>query len=479
MNRGENFTRQKQLAPQAAFCAVRVIFPVFFVVQPIKTAIPGKAVKARRFCERIRQCAKYFANSKKQVYREARIFPYGVEYSDWNQKFNAALQLAADALLGALRGPHQLRGAYLLDKGFRPAQVGVVLACANFGSCLLQPVLASYADRARRPVLPGLLTALAALSFCSFAAMQLLSPPLPVFAGLYLLGVLSFDVMVPLLNSLSVYYSLCNYTINYGIGRGIGSLAFSAAALAVGHIMEWAGADWMPRIELVLLVLFILVTLGYPKADGTPPAAGGRQKRRSGCSLGVFFLRYKWYNLSLLGVLFLAMFHAMTENYLIEIVRRLGGGSGSVGVALFVATLAEAPVLFCFSRIHGRFSSGTLLKVSGVMFTLKAVLFLAADSIPAIYCIEALQLVTYALLSPVQVYYARERVSPEDMVKGQSMATASYALGCALGNLTGGQLIGALGVTAMLAAGVAMAAAGTLILFLTLGRRDRLPEESA
>ena len=136
-------------------------------------------------------------------------------------------------------------------------------------------------------------------------------------------------------------------------------------------------------------------------------------------------------------------------------------------------------MLFCFSRIHGRFSSGTLLKVSGVMFTLKAVLFLAADSIPAIYCIEALQLVTYAPLSPVQVYYARERVSPEDMVKGQSMATASYALGCALGNLTGGQLIGALGVTAMLAAGVAMAAAGTLILFLTLGRRDRLPEESA
>ena len=376
-------------------------------------------------------------------------------------------------------GPISFAAAYLLDKGFRPAQVGVVLACANFGSCLLQPVLASYADRARRPVLPGLLTALAALSFCSFAAMQLLSPPLPVFAGLYLLGVLSFDVMVPLLNSLSVYYSLRNYTINYGIGRGIGSLAFSAAALAVGHIMEWAGADWMPRIELVLLVLFILVTLGYPKADGTPPAAGGRQKRRSGCSLGVFFLRYKWYNLSLLGVLFLAMFHAMTENYLIEIVRRLGGGSGSVGVALFVATLAEAPVLFCFSRIHGRFSSGTLLKVSGVMFTLKSVLFLAADSIPAIYCIEALQLVTYALLSPVQVYYARERVSPEDMVKGQSMAAASYALGCALGNLTGGQLIGALGVTAMLAAGVAMAAAGTLILFLTLGRRDRLPEESA
>ena len=148
-----------------------------------------------------------------------------------------------------------------------------------------------------------------------------------------------------------------------------------------------------------------------------------------------------------------------------------------MGVALFVATLAEAPVLFYFSRIHSRFSNSTLLKVSGVMFTLKAVLFMAANSIPDIYCIGALQFITYALLAPVQVYYAQERVAPEDMVKGQSMATASYALGCALGNLAGGQLIGSLGVMAMLSAGVGMAAAGTLILFLTLGRRDRLPEE--
>lgn len=179
-----------------------------------------------------------------------------------------------------------------------------------------------------------------------------------------------------------------------------------------------------------------------------------------------------------MGVLFLAMFHAMTENYLIEIVRRLGGDSGSVGVALFVATLTEAPVLFYFSRIHDRFSSNTLLKAAGVMFTLKAVLFMTAGSIPEIYCIEALQFITYALLSPVQVYYAQERVAPEDMVKGQSMATASYALGCALGNLSGGQLIDRLGVTAMLTAGVGMAALGTLILFLTLGRRDHLPEES-
>lgn len=372
-------------------------------------------------------------------------------------------------------GPVSFAAAYLLDKGFHASQVGIVLACANFFSCLLQPVLANFADRARRPVLPQLLAGLALLSFCSFGAILLLSPPLPLFALLYLTGVLSFDVMVPLMNAVSVYYNLRGCPINYGVGRGAGSLAFSSAALGIGYVMKLAGADWMPRIELVLLALFIAVTLGYPDVGGTAPGPEGGPERKS-CSLALFFSRYQWYSLSLLGVLFLAMFHAMTENYLIEIMRRLGGDSGSVGTALFIATLAEVPVLLSFDRIHGRFSSGTLLKASGVMFTLKAALLLTAGSVGAVCRIEVLQVVTYAFLSPVQMYYARERVAPEDMVKGQSAATASYALGCALGNLAGGQLIGYFSVTAMLAAGVAFAALGTAILFLTLGRRDRPAE---
>ena len=372
-------------------------------------------------------------------------------------------------------GPVSFAATYLLDKGFHASQVGIVLACSNFFSCLLQPVLANFADRAKRPVLPGLLTGLAALSFCCFAAILLFAPPPPIFAVLYLAGVLSFDVMIPLLNSTSIYYSLRKYPINYGIGRGIGSLAFSVASMGIGYIMELAGSDWMPRIELGLLALFILITLGYPKVDGVIPETAGKEaQKQESCSLIRFFSRYKWYNLSLLGVLFLAMFHAMTENYLIEIVRRLGGDSGSVGIALFVATVVEVPVLFCFDRIQSRISCSTILKISGLMFILKAVLFLAVGSVFGIYLIEVLQVVTYALLSPVQMYYARERVEPADMVKGQSMITASYALGCALGNLIGGQLIGYFSVVTMLIAGIVMAVLGTLTLFLTLGRRDRL-----
>ena len=80
---------------------------------------------------------------------------------------------------------------------------------------------------------------------------------------------------------------------------------------------------------------------------------------------------------------------------------------------------------------------------------------------------------SYAFLSPIQVYYANEKVAPQDMVKGQAFITASYTLGCATGNFIGGQLMQHFGISAILTSGVAMAAAGTLVLLLTVERKDR------
>ena len=59
------------------------------------------------------------------------------------------------------------------------------------------------------------------------------------------------------------------------------------------------------------------------------------------------------------------------------------------------------------------------------------------------------------------------------MVKGQACITAAYALGCALGNFAGGQLIHFFSVRVMLLAGVAMAAAGTAVLFFTVDKNDK------
>jgi len=359
--------------------------------------------------------------------------------------------------------------AFLLAKGFAASRVGVLLASGNLLSCALQPLLADRADRASGSILNRMMVGLTAVSMVCFGALLVLPVERWIFGLLYLLGVFTFDAMMPLMNAISVSYSQQGRYINYGLGRGIGSMAFSLAALIIGAAIARFGPDWMLRIVLVLMAANIAVILGYP-----PLEARRREEReqRDCCSLGAFFVRYKWYCVSLLGVMLLAMFHAMTENYLIRVMELLGGDSGSVGVALFIATLAEMPVLLWFDRVRRHIRENLLLKLAGLSFLLKALLLFVAPSVTAIYLIQILQATSYAFLSPTQLYYANRKVAQADMVKGQAFITASYTLGCAIGNFAGGQLLEFFSVAVMLSVGIGMAAAGTAVLFFTVDRGE-------
>lgn len=359
--------------------------------------------------------------------------------------------------------------AFLLQKGFAASTVGVLLASGNLLSCAFQPVLADRADRIGGNVLKWLTVGLTLVSALCFVSIQLLPLPAALFGVLYLLGVFAFDAMNPLMNALNVSYMTSGYTINYGLSRGLGSLAYAFAALGIGKVMARFGADWMIWISLGLLTVNAVMALSYPSLVTT---VSGEKKENDCCSIPVFFRRYKWYCVSLLGVMLLGMFHAMTENYLIEIVTPLGGDSGTVGVALFIATAIEAVVLVYFDKVRGKISDNWLLKLAGISFVLKAVLFLAASNVTTIYIIQLLQATSYTFLSPTQMYYANNKIRPADMVKGQAFITASYTLGCAAGNFTGGQLLSAFGVRALLLAGIVMAVAGALVFFLTVEKKD-------
>lgn len=375
------------------------------------------------------------------------------------------------AYWAAAAGVVSFATAFLLEKGFAASHIGILLACGNLLSCGTQPMLASVADRIGGNIVKWFIMGLTAVSMACFLSIMVLPFSGELYGLLYLLGVYSFDAMNPLLNAVSVAYNRAGFRINYGVGRGIGSFAYAVSALVIGKAMAGLGADWMIWISIALLAANVAATLGYPSmAEGMTKGA----KRTECCSVPVFFRRYKWYCVSLLGVMLLAMFHAMTENYLIEVVSPLGGDSGTVGIALFVATAIEMVVIVNFDWLRTKISDSWLLKFAGLSFLLKSVLFLLARNVIAIYGIQLLQATSYSFLSPTQLYYADAKVSPADMVKGQAFITAAYTLGCAIGNFTGGQLLDFFNVRVLLWAGVAMAAAGTAVFFLTVDKKDRV-----
>ena len=369
----------------------------------------------------------------------------------------------------AYTGTSSFATTWLLDQGMPSGVVGVLLAAAGILSCLTQPALAGVADKARGFVLDRMLVWMSA--FCALCAAVQMIPGIPMMAaGLaYAALMWSSDAMVPLVNGLSIACPQAGYPINYGAARGIGSAASAVASLVIGYVLARYGAGWMILILIAFRLFCILSLLGYPKIGGlsAQQAAGD-----DGCSVWSFFRRYKWYCLSLLGILFLGMFHAMTENYMIAIVGRLGGDSSHVGIALAISCIAGAPVIFFYSRIRKRIPEELLLRIAAVSFLVKAVLFRLAGSIGVIYGIQLLQITSYGFLAPAQVFYAGARVRRCDMVKGQAFITAAYALGCSCGNFAGGALLH-YGVDAMLMAGILMTMAGTVILFATVGTKDR------
>ncbi len=386
-----------------------------------------------------------------------------------NKNLTLRYTLQQCAYWAAAAGVVSFATAFLLEKGFAASHIGVLLAAGNLLSCGAQPVLAAWADRIGGNIVKWFIAGLTAVSICCFMSIQLLPLPGMLYGLVYLLGVFTFDAMNPLLNAVAVSYNRTGYRINYGVGRGIGSFAYAVSALVIGKVMAGLGADWMIWICLGLLAANVAVTLGYP---GLRESVEEKKKRSECCSVPVFFRRYKWYCVSLLGVMLLAMFHAMTENYLIEVVAPLGGDSGTVGIALFVATAIEMVVIVNFDWLRTKISDTWLLKLAGLSFLLKSLLFLMAKNVIAIYGIQLLQATSYSFLSPTQLYYADAKVNPADMVKGQAFITAAYTLGCAIGNFTGGQLLDAFHVRALLWAGVAMAAAGTAVFFLTVDKKD-------
>lgn len=371
----------------------------------------------------------------------------------------------------ASTGASSFATTYLLGLGLSSGRVGTFLAVAGVLSCIAQPLLAGGVDRRKNLPLPRLLAGMSLLCAGCFCVQLLPRVPAWLVGIFYMSGIFLSNMMLPLMNALCVSYEQAGYTVNFGVARSCGSAASALSALALGYVIAGLGSRWMLVLLMSFRLLAIALFLSYPAISGqnTAPERFQQQKRK-----GNFFARYPRFCATLLGISFLGMYHAMTENYMIAILGRLGGDSSHVGTALFLSSMSGAVVIFCSRHIRRRWKDETLLRIAACSFLLKSLLVFFAGTIPAVYGIQLLQMTSYALLEPSQIYYAKQSVGKDDLVTGQAFSTAAYALGCSAGNFVGGQLL-PLGVSTMLSAGILMAATGTAILFATVGRKDRLP----
>ena len=357
---------------------------------------------------------------------------------------------------------------FLQANGLRPALIGVILALATALSGLLQPVVASFADRSKRVSLRTIVAAGGLLCMLCLAALSAAPAGSLLLAVFFLLAALLNDLTQPMMNALSVFCSDRGRRINFSFARSMGSVGFAVASAGLGRLAAARGANAMLTVCIAACAAFTLLAVSFPALRGVAPIRTDGAAPQEASTLPQFFRKYRAFCLSLTGVFCFTCFHLMTEHYLYQMFEYVGGGESDLGLNLSLSTLIEIPAIMLFSRFGRRARTETWLHVVGLSFLCKAICFAAARSVWMLHIGQIFQATSFGIYVPASVLYAQERIAPEDMVKGQAMIAAVYTLGGSLGNLLGGQLIDFSGVPAMLTAGLLFAAAGAVILLLTV-----------
>lgn len=374
---------------------------------------------------------------------------------------------------GAFAAMMGYASVYLLYKGFSNSTIGIILSLCSILAVFMQPALASFADNHKNIEIRKIINTIVAIAIILSVAL-LVIPTNQTLIFILIVAIFSLETTImPLINTLAFIFEKYGIQINFGIARGLGSVAYALTSMALGYIVEWFSPDLLPICYVVFnALLFIVVHLFVlPKnaqiinADEESETEAEVQEN---VSLLKFASKYKKFIVFLLGFVLVYFAHTIINNFFIQIITNVGGNSSDMGNAVFLAAMLELPTMAYFTKLSQKVNCGTLIKASIVLFLAKHAITYLATNMVMIYIAQVLQMGAYALFIPASVYYVNCKVDNKDIVKGQSFVTTSMTMSGVFANIIGGILLDAVGVSEVLLIGVILSLIGAVIVLFTV-----------
>lgn len=343
-------------------------------------------------------------------------------------------------------------GVYLLSKDYTNAQIGVIIAVGNIGGLLLQLPVAKITDHSRC-LTPVSVISILSLSMVSMLVvlMVLQKQSLAMTCAFVLFIAIELSLQ-PLINAFAFYLERMGTSINFGLTRANGSLAFAVLSAILGYLTQRFGVLVIPAAGLLILLLMLLLMVLFHHEGRPQPLSKTRTGRQ-----GSFFktlMHDRSLLFLLIGTVFMFYGHVFFNGFTIQMVKAVDGTSADMGALCAFSALVELPVMCFFSMLLLRFSCVGMLKVSAIFFLIKIIVYFFSDSMTGLYAATALQGLSYALFTPAAVRYIHEVMNPEDANRGQASITVVATTSSIISSALGGVLIdtitlrGALGVCA-------------------------------
>lgn len=361
---------------------------------------------------------------------------------------------------------------FLLSCGLTNTNIGICMGVASIGSFFAQILFGEALNRQGRSGLRRFL--LAAAGILLLGNVVLLLPIGRLLAvTLFLAGCMLLTMFPAFLDAASMYELQRGVPVDFGIGRGIGSLGYAVCSALVGRLLLRFGTSSIfctgAVLSAVLIggILWFFAAADQQIGDDYFLEVLTQEKKESRSSrLNFTFLTaYPRYTVLLTGCVLLMMGHTYTSNFLYQIISHKGGDEGGMGLAAAIAACAEVPVLFLFGRISHRLRCDQWLKLSALLLILKMALGYWAAGTSSFLFSELFQS-GYALYVVSSVYYTGAVIPHGDVINGQAYLHAASTLGVLLSLLTGGAILDYFGVQSLLFTGVIALVIGTVITFL-------------
>ncbi|MBQ6441560.1 MAG: MFS transporter [Lachnospiraceae bacterium] len=349
--------------------------------------------------------------------------------------------------------------SYLDEYGFSARVSGLIAAAFALAAALLQPFLGRLADKSSRFHWKQILLLLDFMTLACLVALLFCNAKAAV--GI-LFGAVSMLVtaILSMVNVACFYYEHRGVAMNFGFARALGSLAYAVLSVILGKLIAPCGIKVVVIAGILIFAAEILLVFTMPYEGPAKAAAAAEEKKKTG--FGVFFRRYPAFILMVAACALFLTFHDMYTNYLLRIMEKVGGGNEDLGIALALAAAVEIPVMILSGWLVKKMRSYWLLVVSGAALVVRGFAYLAAGTVMEIYLIQVVfQVLTFALIASIGVYFTDETVAEEDLATGQSFMGMTMACGNTIGFFVGGNLIDTFGVDAMLETGTAISAVGT------------------
>lgn len=352
---------------------------------------------------------------------------------------------------------------YLGSIGMSSSLIGIVLAIANILTSIAQPVLGGFVDKSNISMKKVLMIM---FGLCSILSVLLMFVSKVTFlaAALFIAVSTILYTTMPLVNSLAFAFQKQGIDVKFGVARGIGSVAYALASLVLGNVVKAVSPTLMPLAYIVIFlgILPLIRSFKMPEAEVIEEKVVEKE------STGAFIKKHLKFMIFLAGFVLVYFDHTIINNFFINVIRNVGGNTGDMGNAVFLAAMLELPTMALFEKYKNKINIKNTIIISAIFFTLKHTLTYFATNMFMIYLAQATQMLAYALFIPASVYYVDKLFDAKDAVKGQALVTTSMTVSGVLASFLGGILLDSMGVYETLFLGLVLSVVGTIVMIVTV-----------